>query len=298
MIGKTDMAARRNPSEGGGGLRGRILAALETMTPKLRGIGELALRDPEAFIRKTSRELCLELGASEPTLIRFCKEMGYAGLAAFRIDLALEGSGPLSALVEPAVHERRSMNRAAKRRIAARAAPLVAGDSAILLDNGSSVESFAEHLRDAAPLTVMTTSLPIASMLMMQGRHEVMLTGGRVRPDSLALVGGLAEQALKGLRFDSFVMGVYGIGKGRIGGSREDEARQTRAMAEAADRVILLADASKFSQPALYKVCDLGRAAILVTDLAPDHPAALEAVQAGVEVISVHGQYEDEQETT
>ncbi|MDD2869194.1 transcriptional regulator [Neomegalonema sp.] len=298
MNGRTDMATRRSPVEDGLGLRGRILAALEAMTPKLRVIGELALRDPEAFIRKTSRELCLELGASEPTLIRFCKEMGYAGLAAFRIDLALEGSAPLSALVEPAVHERRSMNREAKRRIAARAAPLVAEASAILLDNGSTVEAFAEHLRDAAPLTILTTSLPIASMLMAQGRHEVMLTGGRVRPDSLALVGELAERALQGLRFDSFVMGVYGIGKGRIGGSREDEARQTRAMTEAADRVILLADASKFSQPALYKVCDLGRAAILVTDLPPDHPAAREAAAAGVEVLSVHGQDEEGQETT
>ncbi len=300
MNGKTElaMAMRRRLSEDAGeapALRGRILAGLGTMTPKLRVIGEAVLRDPEAFIRKTSREICRDLQASEPTLIRFCKEMGYAGLAAFRVDLALEGATPLVSLVEPAVQERRNVNREAKRRIAARAAPLIAADAALLLDNGSSVEAFAEHLREAHPLTIMTTSLPIASMLMMQGRHEVMLTGGRLRPDSLALVGRLAEEALKGMRFDSFVMGAYGIGRGWIGGSREDEARQTLTMLEAAERVIVLADAAKFSQPALYKVCDLGRAGILVTDLPEDHPAAVEAAEAGVQVISVYG---DQQETT
>lgn len=237
----------------------------------------------------------MDLGASEPTLIRFCKEMGYAGLAAFRIDLALEKTGALSTLVEPAVQVRRRVNREAKKRIAARAFELALGDSALLLDNGSTVECFAELLRDHAPIAVMTTSLPIASLLMGQGRHEVMLTGGRVRSDSLALVGRMAEESLKGLRFDSFIMGAYGVGRGWIGGSREDEARQTLAMAEAADRVILLADAAKFATPPLYKICELGRAAILATDLPLDHPAAREAEAAGVKVVSVHG---ETQETT
>lgn len=271
-----------------GSLRMRILAAVGGMTPKLRGVGESVLRDPEAFIRKTSRELCADLGLSEPTLIRFCKEMGYSGLAALRIHLALEGSGPLAALVEPAVQERRRVNRAAKTRIAARAMPLVAGDAALLLDNGSTMECFAERLRDLPPKTIMTTSLPIGSMLIAQGRHEVMLTGGRLRSDSLAMVGRLAEQSLEGMRFDSFVMCVYGVSRGWVGGSREDEVRQTLAMIEAADRVILLADAAKFSQPALHRICEIGRAAILVTDLPSDHPAAREAAEAGVEVVSVH----------
>ena len=58
-------------------------------TPELAKIARFALDHPKSFIRKTSKEICTELGTSEPTLIRLCQQFGYAELSDFQTDLAL-----------------------------------------------------------------------------------------------------------------------------------------------------------------------------------------------------------------
>lgn len=133
-----------------------ILAEIEAnyakLTPKLRGIADYVRSEPESFIRLTSREICAALGTSEPTLIRFCKDFGYSGLAEFRIDLALAlagASGSEPRFIEPVLQDRRTINLESKRRIARAAAPLIAGDKAILIDNGSTVELLAALLDKA-----------------------------------------------------------------------------------------------------------------------------------------------------
>ncbi|TNY34373.1 transcriptional regulator [Pelagovum pacificum] len=265
---------------------------LPRLTPKLRAIGAAALDDTERFIRNTSREICTELGTSEPTLLRFCQHFGHSGLSDFRIDLALSLARQPSrnGLVEPLGSDRRAVNLDAKRAIARRAVPLIEGDSTILIDNGSTAEFFAASLADVAPLTIMTTGLIVAQNAMTHGQHTVMMTGGRIRPNQMCLTGGLVEQSVSGLRFDTFVMGADSIDAGLgLSTFREDEARQTRAMVEAASRVVVLADGTKFSKPALHKICDLDRVSILVTERAGNEDA-LDAIRArGVEVILLEG---------
>lgn len=269
-------------------LMSAIRDEMPQMTPKLRVIATASLENTEHFIRSTSREICADLGTSEPTLIRFCQRFGHSGLSDFRIDLALSlARQPRERrLVEPLGSDRRSVNLRAKQAVAQRAVPLIAGDESILIDNGSTAEHFAASLGDAAPLTIMTTGLLVAQSALAHGQHTVMMTGGRIRPNALCFTGGLVEQAVSGLRFDTFVMGADSI-DAQLGLStfREDEARQTRAMVDAASRVIVLADATKFSKPALHKICDLDRVSLVVTER-HDHGDALDEIRArGVEVI-------------
>lgn len=267
----------------------RIRAEFEQMTPKHRGIAEFLLGDPVAFIRRTSREICAHLNTSEPTLIRFCKDYGYSGLAEFRIDLALAlaRDTQMRQFVEPAAQDRRNVNLEAKRAIARAAVSLVAGDSAILIDNGSTAELFAAALDQAAPMTIMTTGLMVAQNLLAHGPHEVFLTGGRIRPNAKSLTGRLVESSLQGMRFDTFVMGADSVDPvAGLSTFREDEAHQTRAMVEAAARVIVLADRTKFLKPSLHKICDLDRVSILVTDLSGDEAPARELTARGLRVIS------------
>lgn len=267
----------------------RIRADIAQMTTKHRGIADFLLNEPVSFIRGTSREICAHLSTSEPTLIRFCKDFGYSGLAEFRIDLALAlaRDTQMRQFVEPAAQDRRNVNLDAKRRIARAAVPLVAGDRAILIDNGSTAELFAAALGQAQPMTIMTTGLMVAQNLLAHRQHEVILTGGRIRPDARSLTGRLVELTLKGMRFDTFVMGADSVDP-LIGLStfREDEAHQTLAMVDAAARVIVLADRTKFLKPSLHKICDLDRISILVTDLSGDEAPAREMAERGLQVIS------------
>ncbi|SHJ23999.1 transcriptional regulator [Wenxinia saemankumensis] len=260
------------------------------LSPKLRAIAGFALDEPERFIRNTSREICGVLGTSEPTLIRFCQIFGYSGLSDFRIDLALAlaRSARPGGFVEPLAGDRRRVNHAAKAAIARAAVPLIAGDRSLLIDNGSTAELFAMRLDEAPPLTVMTSGLMVAQHLLGHGRHSVMLTGGRIRPESLALTGRAAEQLLATMRFDTLVMGADSIDPAQgLSTFLEDEAHQTRAMVEAANRVIVLADRTKFLKSSLHWICALEKVAILVTDLAPGDPLIPRMEEKGVQVVLV-----------
>lgn len=266
-----------------------VLSAEPELTPKLRGICHLIENDPVTFIRSTARELCGQLNTSEPTLIRFCQRFGYAGLADFRIDLALslaQRPGVPSEL-EPNPGDRRAVNFAAKDAIARRAVPLLEGDQSVLIDNGSSAERLAAHMGGLRPMTVMTTGLDVAHTLLMQRTHTVMLTGGRIRPENMSVTGRLVDAALTEMRFDTFVMGADSLDPEKgLSTFREEEAHQNRVMMDAGERIIVLADSTKFGKPRLHRICAMERVSILVTDLPPDHEIACRIRDRGVQVIS------------
>ena len=280
----------------GAALWAAVLSARDSLPAKLRAIAAFVAEDPSEFIRMTSREICARLGTSEPTLIRFCRSLGFAGLAEFRIELALAlAAQSTGAAVHPQAADRRLANPEAKRRIAAAAMELLADDRAVLIDNGSTVELVAESLGqsdDHPAMTIMTSGLMVAQHAMRNGRHRVMLTGGVIRPSTGSLTGRLAESSLTGMNFDTFVMGADSIDpEGGLSTYSEDEAHVTRAMVDASSRVIVLADHTKFRASRLHRICGLSRVAILITDRdpTPEIRAALDAATVRLIVAKAAG---------
>ena len=51
-------------------------------------MGRLVLADPHSFARLPVRELAEKANVSKPTVVRFCRSMGYDGLADFKLKLA------------------------------------------------------------------------------------------------------------------------------------------------------------------------------------------------------------------
>ncbi|MBE7700270.1 MurR/RpiR family transcriptional regulator [Oerskovia sp. Sa1BUA8] len=66
----------------------RIRQALPTLRPAEARIAEAVLADPAAVVGSTINELAARAGASQATVVRFCRAIGYAGYPEFRIDLA------------------------------------------------------------------------------------------------------------------------------------------------------------------------------------------------------------------
>ena len=66
----------------------RISASLPSLAPAEQRVGELVLQDPAAFARLPVRELAEKAQVSKPTVVRFCRSMGYDGLADFKLKLA------------------------------------------------------------------------------------------------------------------------------------------------------------------------------------------------------------------
>ena len=66
----------------------RIQAALPSLAPAEQRVGRLCLADPRAFAKLPVSELADRSHVSKPTVVRFCRSVGYDGLSDFKRKLA------------------------------------------------------------------------------------------------------------------------------------------------------------------------------------------------------------------
>ena len=70
----------------------KLLRQIKKSLPDLRKseqtVGEFVLKDPKSIIMMKTAEASNEIGISEPTLIRFCKAIGFSGFQEFKINLS------------------------------------------------------------------------------------------------------------------------------------------------------------------------------------------------------------------
>ena len=66
----------------------RIKASLSSLAPAEQRVARLVLSDPRAFANLPISELGIRSNVSKPTVVRFCRSMGYDGLSDFKLKLA------------------------------------------------------------------------------------------------------------------------------------------------------------------------------------------------------------------
>ena len=66
----------------------RIKASLPSLAPAEQRVGKLVLADPRAFASLPITELGRRARVSKPTVVRFCRSVGYDGLVDFKLKLA------------------------------------------------------------------------------------------------------------------------------------------------------------------------------------------------------------------
>jgi DeoR family fructose operon transcriptional repressor len=187
---------------------------------------------------------------------------------------------------EPALSVREAVNTEEKTRIAEAALAYLPEEGAIALDAGSSTFRLAELLPGGRELTVVTNSLPIASLLAARKELTVHLIGGRVRGRTLATVDSSAVEYLRSVFVDVAFLGTNGFSVER-GLTTPDsaEAAVKSAFVTSARRRVLLADHTKFGSDHFAHVADLESVDTLVTDSALTDEAVAEIEAAGPEVV-------------
>ncbi|TCP53015.1 DeoR family transcriptional regulator [Tamaricihabitans halophyticus] len=180
---------------------------------------------------------------------------------------------------EPGFEAKSVRQLAQKEAIAAAAAELVRPGTAIGISAGTTTWTFARFL-DAVPgLTVVTNSIRVADVLQAASQTDrtVVLTGG-VRTPSDALVGPVAVHGLRRLHLDLVFLGVHGIAAGP-GFTTPNlmESETDRAFVDAASRLVVLADSSKWGTIGISTIAELAEANVVVSDdeLAEDARQAL-----------------------
>ena len=231
-------------------------------------------------------ELARDLGVSEMTIrrdIRGLERDGFVrqtyGGAAAHLTRSFEVSFNTRALE----HSRE------KRLIGMRATELIGTARVVFVGIGSTCEQFARYIPAREGLTVVTASLPIASLLGTRPVRVVCL-GGAVLPDELCCVGAGALRTLASYRFDLAVIGAAGVSsRWGITELTDEEAEVQRAALDQADRVVLIADGSKIGLGTSVIVGPLDRVTTLVTDPSAP-PGELRTLRrAGVDVVIASG---------
>ena len=231
--------------------------------------------------RLESAAAAAELGTSTETIRKDLIALESQGL----LNRVHGGALALQSLTfEPDIGSR-TENLAEKRRIAARALAEVPRDGAIFIDAGSTTQVFAEILIAAPGLLVFTNALTVAGIF--AGKHflNCHTVGGRVRPNSLAEVGSLAQRVFDDFRFDVAFVGTNAASFSRgLCTPDPEEAAIKRAIIVNSERVLLLADHTKFGRNSLVKYADLDEIDLVITgtELEAEQRAAL--ADAGAEV--------------
>ena len=190
-------------------------------------------------------------------------------------------------MLEAQLPDRDQVNAEEKERIARAAVALLPdGGGTLLIDAGTTTARLAAHLPTSEHWTVITHAVPIAAQLAPLAHVELHLLPGRVRAATQAAVGHSTVEAIGQLRADLAFLGTNGISV-RHGLSTPDpeEAATKRALVAGAERVVVLADASKVGQERTVRFADLDDVDVLVTDDSIDIADAKAFEAAGLEVV-------------
>ncbi|MFE7278331.1 DeoR/GlpR family DNA-binding transcription regulator [Streptomyces sp. NPDC057623] len=217
-----------------------------------------------------------------------------ASAATIRRDLLkLEADGLLTrvhggAVIEddqPSFHEAAAARVGEKDAIATQAATMIEDGQSVILDSGTTVHRLALKLRGRR-LTVITNNLAVYDELTDDENIDLMLLGGMVIRESRMLDGFMAEDNLRQVHSDWLFMGACGL---RPGGQVMDttvaEVPARRAMIAASDRVVLLADKSKFPGTGMVKICGPEDLDAVITNASEDDATCVALREAGVTVI-------------
>jgi DeoR family transcriptional regulator, aga operon transcriptional repressor len=227
-------------------------------------------------------ELAQEFGVSEMTIRRDIARLEHTGFLRRTYGGA---TAHQTRTLDPAFNVRSLQNAAAKRLIAMRAVALLGDVATIFMGTGTTTEQFARLMPTRDDLTVVCESLPVAGLLGTR-KARVVVLGGLVHEDELSCVGPIASSTVRRYHADVAVLGAAGLTvRHGITELFEEEAENHRLMIERSERLLLLADGTKFDHDAMAQVASVTAIATLVTDESAPAAAITELRAAGVEVI-------------
>ncbi|MFZ5496959.1 MAG: DeoR/GlpR family DNA-binding transcription regulator [Verrucomicrobiota bacterium] len=231
-------------------------------------------------------EICRRLGISAATARRDLAEAAAGGHITRTRGGALADYNTSFA----SLGERSGRARTAKGRIAAAAVAKMPRRGTVFLDAGTTVQAVARQLlrarRALKGLTVVTNSLPVATLLGGAPGLDLHVLGGTFLHRQAALLGADAVRALAGWDFDVAFLGGEGLDAGGITNSHAEIAAFQQAVLRRAALACFCLDASKLGRATPHRVAGWDRSGILITDATPAQLAAAGVVLPPERIVS------------
>jgi DeoR/GlpR family transcriptional regulator of sugar metabolism len=166
------------------------------------------------------------------------------------------------------------------------AASLLDSGSTLVMDVGTSVLEVAAALPPDFAGRVLTNSLFVAQELASRPAVSVMVSGGELRAEDLALSGPVTEAFFGSFYADRAILGSGGIDLAAgLTDYYPNEIAVRQAILRHAAEAYVLADSSKLGRIALQRVCALTEVTAVITDDGADPELVAELTQQGVRVL-------------
>jgi len=173
-----------------------------------------------------------------------------------------------------------------KARLARAAVALIADGEAVAVDGGTTGAAAALALANRS-VTAMPFSVQGIAALAAGSGVTLLLPGGSVRRTEGTIVGPLAQQTLTGLRFDTTILTCCAAAPAvGVTAYDLDDAAIKRALRDASERTILIAEGAKFTRSAMAVVCRLDEVDVLVTDDSAPAEVLAGLSESGVHVVT------------
>lgn len=214
--------------------------------------------------------LCKELKVSAVTIRKDLKLLEDKGLL-FRSHGGASRTNPY--INERPVNEKEHIRTDEKDRIGKAAAAMVDEDNAIIIASGTTVLALARHIKPRQQLIAITASLNVALELNKHKEVEVLQLGGTLRKSSFSITGPYGENMLTHFSCNKLFLGIDGLDmEFGLTTTSLQEAHLNQKMMAAAQKIIVLADSSKFGRRGFGRICGLEDIDQIITDTeAPEH---------------------------
>ncbi|AUB79422.1 DeoR family transcriptional regulator [Spiribacter roseus] len=195
----------------------------------------------------------------------------------------LVSAAPTS-LIEASDVYRAARQQSEKRALAELAMEFIDSGQALLMDDSTTVLQMAPLLGEKTPLTVITNSLTLMNAVNEIRDLELIGLGGRFHNWCNAFIGPVTRHEISRFMADTYLLSTSAIMRGQLFHQSPEMVETKRAMFEAAQRRILMADHVKFEQRALYHLANISEFDVVIVDDQVDAQSLAMLNEADVEL--------------
>jgi DeoR/GlpR family transcriptional regulator of sugar metabolism len=162
-----------------------------------------------------------------------------------------------TSVIESSDVYRSNRQAAEKEALAVAAMDYIEPGQAIILDDSTTVMRIARHLAGKAPITVITNTLTLMNELRDTNGITLLGLGGLYYNWCSAFMGPMTRHEIAQFHADTFIMSTSAITNDVVFHQYLETLDTKRAMFEASNKRVLLADHTKFERQALHAMVPL-----------------------------------------
>lgn len=187
--------------------------------------------------------------------------------------------------IDRSVNEKENLQKEEKKSIASKAAKYIESNDSIIIASGTTMLALAREIAPDQKLTVITSALQVATELVKHSNIDILQLGGLVRQSSSSVVGSYAESILKDFFCTKLFLGVDGIDfEFGLTTSNSMEAQLNKNMMQVVQKVIVLADHTKFGKRGFSRICGLDEIDEIITDKKISAAIVEKCINSGIKI--------------